>query len=196
MPLDLERRKDMDDRQIIELFNERSEAAISETADKYGKYCHYIAYNILYNEQDSEECVNDTWLRAWNTIPPQQPNKLSAYLGKITRNLALDRYKFYNREKRGKGQIPLVLEELSKCTSAGNSTEQEVEVRQLAEALNTFLRSLPSEKRRILVRRYWYLSPVKEIAGDFNMSESSVKTILHRSRIKLKHFLEKEGIVI
>ncbi len=196
MPLDLERRKDMDDRQIIELFNERSEAAISETADKYGKYCHYIAYNILYNEQDSEECVNDTWFRAWNTIPPQQPNKLSAYLGKITRNLALDRYKFYNREKRGKGQTNLVLEELSECISAGNSTEQEIDARLLVESLNTFLRSIPSQKRRILVRRYWFLSPINEIARDFEMSESSVKTILHRTRIKLKHFLEKEGIVI
>ena len=127
----------MDDRQIIELYNERSEAAISETADKYGKYCHYIAYNILFNEQDSEECVNDTWFRAWNTIPPQQPNKLSAYLGKITRNLALDRYKFYNREKRGKGQTTLVLEELSECISDGNRTEQEIDVRLLVESLNT-----------------------------------------------------------
>ena len=196
MPEDLEGRMDMDDRQIIELYNERSEAAMSETADKYGKHCHYIAYNILYNDQDSEECVNDTWLRAWNTIPPQQPNKLSAYLGKITRNLALDRYKFYNREKRGKGQISLILDELSECISAGNSTEQEIDEWLLVETLNTFLRSLPSEKRQILVRRYWYLSPVKEIAVDFNMSENSVKTILHRSRIKLKHFLEKEGIVI
>ena len=186
----------MDDRQIIELYNERSEAAISETADKYGKHCHYIAYNILYNDQDSEECVNDTWLRAWNTIPPQQPNKLSAYLGKITRNLALDRYKFYNREKRGKGQTPLVLEELSECISDGNRTEQEIDVHLLVESLNTFLRNLPAEKRRILVRRYWYLSPVSEIARDFEMSESGVKTILHRTRIKLKQFLEKEGIVI
>lgn len=196
MPIDLEGRMDMEDRQIIELYNERSEAAISEIADKYGKYCHYIAYNILYDEQDSEECVNDTWFRAWNTIPPQQPNKLSAFLGKITRNLALDKYKFYNREKRGNGQTALVLEELGECISAGNRTEQEVEERQLVEVLNTFLRSLPSEKRRILVRRYWYLSPVKEIAKDFAMSESSVKTILHRTRIKLKHFLEKEGIVV
>ena len=186
----------MDDRQIIELYNERSEAAIWSTADKYGKHCHYIAYNILYNEQDSEECVNDTWLRAWNTIPPQQPNKLSAYLGKITRNLALDRYKFYNREKRGKGQTPLILEELSECISDGNRTEQEIDARLLVESLNTFLRNLPAEKRRILVRRYWYLSPVSEIARDFEMSESGVKTILYRTRIKLKQFLEKEGIVI
>ena len=185
----------MEDRQIIELYNERSEAAISETADKYGKYCHYIAYNILYNEQDSEECVNDTWYRAWNTIPPHQPNKLATFLGKITRNLALDRYKYYNREKRGRGQTFLVLEELDECISASNSTEQEVDKRQLVETLNIFLRSLPSEKRQILVRRYWYLSPVKEIAKDFGISESSVKTILHRSRIKLKLFLEKEGIM-
>ena len=101
----------MEDQQIIELYNERSETAISETANKYGKYCYYIAYHILYDEQDSEECVNDTYLRAWESIPPQYPNKMSAFLGKITRNLALTRYRYYRREKRGCGQIPLVLDD-------------------------------------------------------------------------------------
>lgn len=186
----------MDDRQIIELYNERSEAAISETADKYGKYCHYIAYNILYNEQDSEECVNDTWFRAWNTIPPQQPNKLSAFLGKITRNLALDRYKYYTREKRGGGETTLVLEELNECLTYGNSTEQAVDEMLLVEKLNAFLRSLPAKKRQVMVRRYWYLSPIHEIANDFGMSESGVKTLLHRTRNELKQILEREGIVL
>lgn len=186
----------MEDRQIIELYNARSETAISETADKYGKYCHHIAYHILYNEQDCEECVNDTWLKAWNAIPPQQPSILSLFLAKITRNLALDRYKYYNREKRGKGQTPLALEELNDCIPAVNSTEQAVADRRLVEILNIFLRSLPSEKRQIFVRRYWYLSSVAEIAKDFGMSESNVKTILFRTRNKLKQVLEREGIVL
>lgn len=102
----------MEDQQIIELYNERSETAILKTAEKYGKYCYTIAYHILYNEQDSEECVNDTYLKTWETIPPQYPNKLSAFLGKITRNLALNRYRYYTREKRGKNQVVLALEEL------------------------------------------------------------------------------------
>lgn len=186
----------MDDRQIIELYNGRSEAAISETADKYGRYCHYVAYNILYNEQDSEECVNDTWFRAWNTIPPQQPNRLSTFLGKITRNLALDKYKYYNREKRGGGQAALVLDELNECLPAANNTEQVVDDKLLVEVLNGFLRSLPAEKRQMFVRRYWYLSSISEIAKHFGISESNTKIILLRTRNKLKHVLEKEGIVL
>lgn len=186
----------MEDRQIIELYNKRSEAAISETADKYGKYCHYVAYNILFNEQDSEECVNDTWLRAWNTIPPQQPDRLSTFLGKLTRNLALDKYKYYNREKRGGGQTALVLDELNECLPAMDSTEQAVNDRLLVEVLNGFLRSLPADKRQMFVRRYWYLSSVSEIAKDYDISESNVKVILLRIRSKLKKALEKEGIVL
>ncbi|MBO5071055.1 MAG: sigma-70 family RNA polymerase sigma factor [Roseburia sp.] len=186
----------MDDRQIIELYHERSEAAISETADKYGRFCHYIAVNILHNEQDSEECVNDTWLRAWNAMPPQRPNKLSAFLGKITRNLALDKYKFYSREKRGGGQVAFALEELAECVPAPNNTEQAVTDKMLVSILNEFLATLPAEKRKIFVRRYWYLSPVVEIAKDFSLSESNVKIILHRTRAKLKHVLEKEGIFL
>ena len=186
----------MDDKQILELYNERSETAISETADKYGKYCYYIAYNILYNTQDSEECVNDTYLKAWQTIPPQYPSKLSTYLGKITRNLALNRYKYYNRQKRGEGQTELVLDELLDCVPAAESTEQEVEEKILVEVLNRFLDDLPEEKMKIFMRRYWYMSPIKEIADDFAMGESKVKMILSRSRNKLKQILEKEGIIL
>ena len=186
----------MDDKQILELYNERSETAISETADKYGKYCHYIAYNILYNTQDSEECVNDTYLKAWHTIPPQYPSKLSTYLGKITRNLALNRYKYYNRQKRGEGQTELVLDELLECIPATESTEQAVEEKILVEVLNRFLNDLPEEKMKIFMRRYWYMSPIKEIADDFAMGESKVKMILSRSRSKLKQLLEKEGIIL
>ncbi|MBQ3027554.1 MAG: RNA polymerase sigma factor, partial [Lachnospiraceae bacterium] len=183
----------MDDRQIIELYNERSEAAISATADKYGKYCYSVAYHILYNEQDSEECVNDTYLRTWETIPPQCPVNLPAFLGKITRNLALNRYRYYVREKRGCGQIPLVLDELQECVPAVNSTEQAVEEKHLVEVLNRFTHELPVEKRMMFVRRYWYLSSIGEIAEDFEISEGKVKMTLLRIRNKLKQTLEKEG---
>ena len=186
----------MDDKQILELYNERSETAISETAEKYGKYCHYIAYNILYNIQDSEECVNDTYLKAWQTIPPHYPSKLSTYLGKITRNLALNRYKYYNRQKRGEGQTELVLDELLECVPATESTEQAVEEKILVEVLNRFLNDLPEEKMKIFMRRYWYMRTIKEIADDFAMGESKVKMILSRSRSKLKQLLEKEGIIL
>ena len=185
-----------DDRQIIELYNERSETAISETADKYGKYCYYIAYHILYNEQDSEECVNDTYLRAWEAIPPQYPNKLSAFLGKITRNLALNRYRYYMREKRGAGQTSIVLDELQECVPASDSTEQEVEEILLVEVLNRFLHELPIEKRMMFLRRYWYMSSIQEIAQDYEISEGKVKMSLLRIRNKLKQTLEKEGIVL
>lgn len=186
----------MDDRQIIALYNERSEAALSETVKKYGRYCRTVAYNILYNEEDSEECVNDTWLRAWESIPPQCPERLSAFLGKITRNLALNRYKHNTREKRGGGQTLLVLEELVECVPGADSTEEAVEEALLVDVLNRFLEELPAEKRKIFMRRYWYLSSVKEIAEDFGLSESNVKMTLLRLRSKLKQTLEKEGIIL
>ena len=189
-------RKDMDDKRIIELYHERSESAISETADKYGKYCYYIAYQILYNEEDSEECVNDTYLRTWEAIPPQYPKHLSAFLGKITRSLALNRYKYYKREKRGFGQASLVLEELQECVPVSNHTEQAVEEKILIDILNRFLSDLPKEKRILFLRRYWYMSSIQEIAHDFGFSESKVKMTLLRIRNKLKQVLEKEGIVL
>ncbi len=184
----------MDDKQIIDLFFERSEAAISKTADKYGKYCYHIAYNILHNEQDSEECVNDAYLRVWNAIPPQNPNNLMTFLGKITRNLALDRYKYQNREKRGGGQTALVLDELDECIGTANDIEQVINDRLFADTLNLFLAELPPKKRQIFVRRYWYLSSISEIAKDFALSENNVKVILLRARNELKRFLKKAGI--
>ena len=186
----------MDDRQIIALYNERSEAALSETEKKYGRYCRTIAYNILNNEEDSEECVNDTWLKAWEAIPPQCPDSLAAFLGKITRNLALNLYKHKNREKRGGGQTMLVLEELAECVPGTDSTQEAVNEALLAEVLNGFLAELPTEKRKIFMRRYWYLSSVREIAEEYGLSESKVKMTLLRLRSKLKTVLEKEGILL
>lgn len=185
----------MDDRQIIALYNERSEAALSETAKKYGRYCRSIAYNILSNEEDCEECVNDTWLKAWEAIPPQCPDSLPAFLGRITRNLALNRYKHNTREKRGGGQTPLVLEELADCIPGGSNAETAAEEALLVDVLNRFLEGLPVQKRKIFLRRYWYMSSVKEIAADFGLSESNVKMTLLRTRSKLKQTLEKEGIL-
>lgn len=184
----------MDDKQIIDLYWARSENAISETADKYGKYCHYIAYNILFNDEDSEECVNDTYLKAWGVIPPQRPNRLSTFLGKITRNLALDRYKYNSREKRGNGQMPLVLDELAECVSATDNTEHIIDDMVVVDCFNCFLAVLPTETRKIFMRRYWYFSSIKEIAADFSISESKVKMTLLRTRNELKEVLEKEGI--
>lgn len=184
----------MDDRQIVDLYWERSETAISETSKKYGKYCHYIAHNILHNYEDCEECVNDTYMKAWDAIPPQRPNRLSAFLGKITHNLSLNRLEKNTARKRGAGQAALVLEELEECIPASGHVEQIVDDIVLAEIINSFLASLTPETRKFFVRRYWYLSPVREIACDYAVSESKVKMILMRTRNKLKKVLEKEGI--
>ena len=184
----------MDDKQIIDLYWARSERAISETAGKYGKYCHYIAYNILFNEEDSEECVNDTYLKMWDMIPPRRPDRLSAFLGKITRNLAFDRYKYKNRGKRGNGQVPLVLDELAECVSTADNAEHIIDDLVLVDCLDRFLAALPAETRSIFMRRYCFFSPVKEIAADFSMTESKVKMTLLRARNTLKGLLMKEGI--
>ena len=186
----------MDDGQIIDLYWERSEKAIKETAKKYGKYCSYIAYNILHNYEDCEECVNDTYMKAWNAMPPQRPNRLRTFLGKITRNLALNRYEKCSAQKRGTGQIPLVLEELQECIPEPGHGERILDDMALAEAINKFLAGLPGETREIFVRRYWYLSQVKEIASEYAVSESKVKMILMRTRNRLKEALEKEGIIL
>ena len=184
----------MDDKQILDLYWERSEAAISETSKKYGKYCRYIASNILHNDEDSEECVNDTYLNAWKAMPNQRPSKLSTFLGKITRNLSLNRWELYNAEKRGSGQIPLALDELHECIPTSDCADQIVDDLALAEIFNRFLAALPKEKRMIFMRRYWYLSPIAEIATDYSISESKVKMSLMRSRNELKTLLEMEGM--
>ncbi len=186
----------MDDKQIVDLYWERSETAISETSKKYGKYCRYIAFNILRNDENSEECVNDTYLRAWNSIPPNRPSALKTFLGKITRNLSLDRYEMLKADKRNNGQIPLVFEELQECLSASDNTENIIEEIAITDILNRFLASLSLEQRKVFMRRYWYLSPIKDIAAEYGMSESKVKMSLFRSRNELKSMLETEGVFI
>ena len=186
----------MEDDQIIGLYWERSEAAISETAKKYGRYCRRIAFNILQNDTDSEECVNDAYLRAWNVIPPHRPNSLSAYLGKITRNLSLNRYRHNTAQKRGLWQTSAILDELEDCVPAPGDVEQIVDDIVLVEVLNRFLAALPEDSRKVFMRRYWYFNSVKEIAKGFGMSESRVKMTLLRARNSLKAQLEKEGITL
>ena len=148
----------MEDTQIVDLYWARSEKAISETSDKYGRYCYSIAYNILHSDEDSEECVNDTYLNAWNAMPDQRPGKLRVFLGRITRNLSLKRWEKYAAEKRGAGQVTLVLDELQDCIPATNNTDHIVDDIVLADVLNRFLASLTAEKRKIFMRRYWYLA--------------------------------------
>ena len=184
----------MDDKQIVDLYWERSEIAISETAKKYGKYCNYIAFNILHDFEDSEECVNDTYMRAWNSMPDHRPSGLKTFLGKITRNLALNKYKSLTAEKRNFGKMPMVIEELHECLPAVDNTANIADEMMLVDIFNRFLAALPLEQRKIFMRRYWYLSSIKEIAIDYGMTESKIKMSLLRSRKELKEILEKEGI--
>ncbi|MCM1027454.1 MAG: sigma-70 family RNA polymerase sigma factor [Roseburia sp.] len=186
----------MKDDEIIALYLARNESAISATSDKYGSYCHSISYNILHDSEDAKECVNDTWLGAWKSIPPHRPNRLSTYLGKITRNLSLNRFRQYTAEKRGFGQTALVLSELDDCIPSGKDVEQVIEEMALTASINRFLRQQSRERRNIFIRRYWYLYPIRDIAIAYGMSESKVASLLFRMRNELKSHLEKEGITI
>ena len=186
----------MTDKEIVELYWSRDEAAIAATADTYGNYCYSISYTILRSNEDAEECVNDTWLNAWKSIPPQRPSRLSTYLGKITRNLSINRYKLLNARKRGMGQVELALSELEGCVPAQGTVEQIAEEMVLVNAIEAFLRAQPRRERNIFVGRYWYLYSIRELADAYAMSESKVASLLFRMRNKLKLYLEKEGIAL
>ena len=183
----------MTDERIVELYWERSERAIEETDKAYGRYFHYIAYSILRDEEDSCEIVNDTYLKAWNTIPPERPNPLKAFLGRITRQLSINRLEANRTQKRGGGQYLIALDELEECIPDGNGGADIAETAALRDLLCRFLRSLPDEQRRVFIRRYWHMSQISEIADDFSMSESKVKSLLMRTREKLKKYLVAEG---
>lgn len=185
----------MEDEKIIELFWNRSESAISETAQKYGNYCYSIAYNILTNSEDAEESVNDTYMAAWKAMPPRRPSILATFLGKITRHLSIDRWRSRNRYKRGGGEIVLALEELEDCIADSQTVEMALERKQLAVVFNRFLDSLPEMDRRVFLCRYWYLDPIADIAGYYGFSVSKVTSMLHRTRKKLRTTLEKEGLL-
>lgn len=184
----------MEDKRIVELFFERSEKAIEESEKKYGRYCYAVALSILASKEDADEVINDTYLRAWNSIPPQKPTKLGAFLSRIARNLALDRYDA-RRKDRENLEMERTLEELAECMpeTSRNSMSDELALRQ---AVNSFLGSLDEKTRIIFMRRYWYMMPVKEVARLSRESESNVKTILFRTRNTFKEHLRKEGIVV
>lgn len=186
----------MEDNAIVKLYWARDEAAIAATDEKYGDYCGAIARNILDDTQAAEECVNDTYWHAWNAMPPQRPSKLAAFLGRITRNLCFDRYRREGAAKRGGGEIAAILDELADCVSGSDSVEQEWERRELAQAMNAFLRSLPQAKRKMFVCRYWYGDSVTEIAAKFGMKPSAVSSALGRMRAKLREYLEERGFAL
>ena len=183
----------MTDEQIVALYWQRDEAAIEQTQKRYGRYLHTVAWGILADEGASEEVVNDTYAKAWDSIPPQRPDPLKGFLARITRQLSINRLKERTRQKRGGGQYELALEELEYCISSG-SGEDLAELMALRDGLNVFLRGLSQDVRRVFIRRYWYLDSVSEIARRYSYSESKVKSILMRTREKLRQFLKKEEI--
>ena len=186
----------MTDAEIVELYWHREPSAIIQTAKQYGRYCYSIANSILCNHEDSEECLNDTWHRAWEAIPPQRPNRLSLFLGKITRHLAFDRYKMNKAKKRGGSELSLALDELDECIPSSTSVEQAIESEELERIINRFLHELPIRECDIFLLRYWHNKALAEIASRLSMKENNVKASLYRSRQKLKAYLEKEGVTL
>ncbi|MDO5153880.1 MAG: sigma-70 family RNA polymerase sigma factor [Eubacteriales bacterium] len=185
----------MDDQKIIDLYWSRSESAISESNQKYGKYCYSIAYNILTNNEDAEECVSDTYMAAWKAMPPQRPSILATFLGKITRNLSIDRWRSRSRYKRGGGEIILALEELEECVSDSQTVEKAYEQKLIALVFNRFLESLQETERQIFLCRYWYLDSIADIANYYGFSNSKVTSMLYRTRKKLRAVLKKEDLL-
>lgn len=186
----------MEDMQIIDLFWNRDEQAIKETDEKYNHYLSAISYNIIWNHQDAEECINDTYIKAWNSMPPKKPEFLKSFLGAITRNLSLDCYRKKHTKKREGDEFVLVLDELTECISKTGSVDDEMENAEIAKQISYFLKQQSKEKRLFFVRRYWYCDSIGEIATKYKCSESKVKSLLFEMRKKLKDFLEEEGIAI
>jgi RNA polymerase sigma-70 factor (ECF subfamily) len=186
----------MEDSMILSLYINRDETAITQTASKYGDYCTKIAMNILKNRLDTEECVNDTWLKAWNAIPPQKPAVFSTFLGRITRNLSLDVYNANKAKKRGDGGTALVIEELADCVSSGENVQDNLDFMETKQALNDFLRTLKEEPRVMFIKRYWHEESIGDIAKQMNMSVSKVKSMLLRTRNKLKLYLQERGTIV
>ena len=186
----------MEDQGIIDLYWARSEQAIAESETKYGTFCRAIARNILRQEEDAEECVNDTWLHAWNAMPPQRPSVLSAFFGKITRNLSLDRWRHSRASKRGGPQVEVALEELEHCLPAPGRPEERLEERETAALISRFLREQSDLDRNLFLRRYWYLDSISALAKRFHLSEGQTKSRLHRIRLRLREALVREGVAV
>ena len=183
----------MEDEAIVALFWQRDERAVAAAADKYGAYCSAIARNILGSPEEAEECVNDTYLSAWNAMPPHRPARLATFLGKLTRNLAINRYKHLRADRRGGGNGAAVLEELEEVVSGGEDASAALDARELTAAIHEFLGALPAKKRGIFLCRYWYADPVAQIARRYGMKEGAVTVLLGRLRRQLKDFLTERG---
>lgn len=183
----------MEDKYIVELYWNRDENAIYETANKYGRYLNSISYNILLNREDALECVNDTYHDAWNSMPPHHPSILSTFLGKIVRRISIDRWRKYQAAKRGGGEVTIALEELGDCVAGTNDVQVEFERQELINVINHFLRSLPEIERKVFVCRYWYVDSIESISKQFGFSRSKVTSMLYRVREKLRKQLVKEG---
>ena len=184
----------MEDAAIVDLYWQRSDRAISETNRKYGRYCHSIAFNFVRNNEDAEECVNDTWFRAWNLMPDKRPSVLSTFLGAITRNLAVSMYRGKTSLKRGGGEMPLALDELSECVPSGADLEREYEIKEFESAIGKFVEGLPAAEQKVFVARYWYLAPVSEIAEKMHFTQGKTKSMLFRIRNKLREYMREEGL--
>lgn len=186
----------MEDERIVSLYWQRDESAIRETETKYSRYLTKIAYNILSDMEDSRESVNDTYLAAWNSMPPHRPGVLSTYLAKLTRRISIDRFRYRTREKRKLSEYEISLSELGDCVSGGNTTEEAVNVKLLADAIGIFLRLQSEEARNVFIGRYYFLDSVKDVAAYCGITESKCKTVLHRTRLALKEYLIKEGFMV
>ena len=184
----------MEDSAIVDLYWARDEGAIVQTKRKYGSYCTAIAMRILQNVQDADECVNDTYLGAWNAMPPHRPNVLQTFLGKITRNLSLKRYRLLTADKRGGGELPAVLDELQECLASDDDVQATVETGELGGMIDAFLADISADERNVFVCRYWYNDPIADIAKRFGFSESKVKMMLKRTRDRLALYLSERGV--
>lgn len=185
----------MEDREIIELYWQRDERAVAETAASVESYCLAIAGRILTDPEDARECVNDAYLAAWNAIPPHRPERLATFVGKLTRRIAVNRLEQRMAARRGGGEVPVALEELAECIPGGENAEADTEAAELSVAVDRFIRGLPKMQRDVFVCRYWHLDSIADIAAQFGYSRSKVKSMLHRTRGQLRRYLEKEELL-
>lgn len=185
----------MNDEKIIQLYWDRDEQAIRASMDTYGPYCRAVAREILHNPSDVEEAVADTWLKAWDAIPPGRPQYLRLFLGKLTRNISLSLWRRQTASRRGGGQVTLALEELGECIGKESSPEEQVNLRELEKALSAFLRNEPEMRRAVFLRRYFYLEDVESIARYYDLKENNVRVMLSCTRQKLKKYLKQEGYI-
>lgn len=185
----------MEDKYIVDLYWKRDENAITETAKKYGKYCFLIAFNILVNTEDAEESVNDSYLNAWNSMPPHRPAIFSTFIGKLTRYVSLKKWRERHAQKRWSGNVAIAYEELSECIPSNKDIDEALEAQELAKIIDTFLDTLPSAEQKVFICRYWYFDSISAISKQFGFGESKIKSMLHRTRKKLRTQLLEEGVL-